>query len=83
MTTADETRDATTEVVHGTVSGAQRHRKNHEPVCEDCLRGAAEYMADWRRRTRGVAAYHWPLTLPATLADAPALGAVLAQAWRA
>lgn len=37
---------------HGTRSGAQKHRRDGERVCLDCLRGEAVYVAE-RRAVKG------------------------------
>ena len=36
----------------GTYGGADRHRRMGTPVCDDCKRAVAAYMADYRRRKR-------------------------------
>lgn len=35
---------------HGTYARAIAHRKNREPLCEECRVAAAAYMAQWRAR---------------------------------
>lgn len=69
-------------ILHGTRSGWNKHMQHHIPVCDDCQSANTRYMADFRR-IRGIGLYHWPLTIPPTLADLATLGAVLAQGFRA
>ncbi len=38
--------------VHGTRSGAQRHRNRDEPVCQPCLDADAAYQRAWRATRR-------------------------------
>ena len=76
-----EARD-TPAIRHGTYAGWNAHNKQCIPTCDDCRDANTRYIRAWRR-TKGIGEHHWPLTLPATLADAPTIGVVLAQAWRA
>ena len=82
MSAADEARDTATVIRHGTSAGWNAHNVLGIPACDDCRDANTRYIRAWRR-TKGIGQHHWPLTLPAVLADAPTLGAVLAQAWRA
>lgn len=67
----------------GTKAGWDRHMRGKQgPACEPCHEANTFYMRSWRR-TKGIGAHHYPITVDPRTADIPTLGGILAANFRA